>query len=1053
MRPFSISILFLLFAVIGGLLLPRLSVRLLPSTSFATVAITGGLAGASSEETERELTAPLEASLSRMKGIARISSVTGTGSSRIQIELDKWTDPERFRFEVSSQLRQLYPNLPANASFPKVTLNSPSDEEENQEALMAFTLSGPGTTNMIVQIAEEKLRPALARTEGIYRFDITGGQAVQLGIQVDQQRLKSIKLSLSELQAALSAPFQRKDLGQLNTKGTDAVFFLDKGVHSEEELKNFPIKEYDGRIVRLSDIARILTTVGEPTSFYRINGQEQVGLVFYADKHANGIRLANEICKILAEQMEKLPANYHLEQRFDQTEYIKEELGKIYLRTGLSVLILLLFVVLITRQFRYILIVLASLIANVFISFIFYYFWGIAIHLYSLAGVTISLGMVVDNVIVIVEDIRHTGRNRIFAAILASTLTALGALSVIFLLKDSQKINLLDFSLAIIINLLVSLPIAYYLIPSLLKLFPVTIREKAAGFRQRRWTLRFQRFYRYQLLKMFRWRGVVWILFILAFGLPLFLLPSEWENKDTLWGKTYNATLGSSFYREHLREPLDKYLGGTLYYYFHGASGGGHRFQQDAEEETRLHVEITMPMGAQLSQMDAVCREFEALLEANDRYLRVFTTEVQGPTNAHIAVSFTKDAPASVPHQFKHLLEQQSIRSGSADFSVYGLGRGFNNGVPTDRFDSAIVLRGYNYQQLEAIGMMVIDSLKQYKRVQDVLLSSQREWGQRVNNEHVIRFTHGEYLANYGIGRGSVTSALDRFAERSASIGSLHEEVVGEAPTPVYLYYNKGGGLDIWDAMYAPIYVNDSTALKLADITSHGKLKTGKQMVRENQEYVLYVNYRFIGTYQLNQLISSRIVEALGPLLPVGFKIASSEMQEQDEPGMSYFWSAALVLLIIYLICAVLLESFKQALAVIGMIPFSFIGVFLLFKYLGLQFDQGGYGALLMLSGLVTNAALYIINDYNHYKRGGRLAHKDALALYIRAFSAKAMPIMVTTLSAILSLLPFMLVGEERGFWFTLATGTIGGLSFSLLGAYLLLPLSLISNTVKERYG
>src|SRR5690606_29080583 len=134
----------------------------------------------------------------------------------------------------------------------------------------------------------------------------------------------------------------------------------------------------------------------------------------------------------------------------------------------------------------YLVVVVTALTANVLLSFILYYLFRLEIHLYSLAGITISLGLIIDNVIVIVEDIRHTGRNRIFAAILPSTLTALGALSVIVLLDESQRVNLLDCALAMIISLLVSLPVAYFFIPAMLDRLPVRVTKGRLRRRRRR---------------------------------------------------------------------------------------------------------------------------------------------------------------------------------------------------------------------------------------------------------------------------------------------------------------------------------------------------------------------------------------------------------------------------------------------------------------------------------------------------------------------------------------------------------------------------------------
>ena len=142
--------------------------------------------------------------------------------------------------------------------------------------------------------------------------------------------------------------------------------------------------------------------------------------------------------------------------------------------------------------------------------------------------------------------------------------------------------------------------------------------------------------------------------------------------------------------------------------------------------------------------------------------------------------------------------------------------------------------------------------------------------------------------------------------------------------------------------------------------------------------------------------------------------------------------------------CQMMVWSYLELeLVQILMIPFSFMGVFLIFYLLDLNFDQGAYAALLLISGLVTNSALYIINDLKLFMSSNNPG-KVSSRIFIKAFNSKAMPILVTALSAMLSLLPFMISGEDKGFWFTLSAGTIGGLVFSLIGTYLLLPICLV---------
>ncbi len=1053
--PFSTVIVLLLLAIVGLAMLPLLSIQLLPSRTYAALTISASLSGASAEVTELELTSPIESVISRLKGISRLSSSTRDGGCQIRIQLDKWTNPEMFRFEVSTTLRQLYDKLPQNASYPQVSLNRP-DDSKAQQALLAFTLSGPGTAEQVAQFAEQHIRTIAADIPGIDRFEISGAQPIRTAVYVDADKIQTIGLRLSDLQATLSQGMRSRDIGKVTLAQEQSTIVIEKAIQAQEDLLDFVVKEQQGRLFRLRDVAHVAEEIVPAEQYFRINGMEQVSLSFYAMENINSIRLAEKIQHTLKGVMERLTSDYRLELQFDQTEYIKAELAKIYWRTGLSIVILLLFAIAITRQLRYILIITAALLANVLLSFIFYYAFGLEIHLYSLAGITISLGLVIDNVIVIVEDIRHTGRNRIFAAILASTLTALGALSVIFLLGEEQKLQLLDFGIAIIINLLVSLPIAYFLIPALLQLFPVQIGKKRISVRQRRRTIRWQHYYTAQLLLMVRWRPVCITVFVLSFGLPLFLIPQKIKKEQNSWHKFYNATFGSTFYNEKLREPLQKYLGGTLYYYIRNQGNNpGFGQNDDTDEQTMLYVHISMPVGSSIEHMDAICREFEGLIANYRRDLEVFTTHVHSGTGADIILVFAKQVAAAIPYQLKNILERQAVMAGAADFSVHGVGRGFSNALYLDRFDSAIRLTGYNYQQLQALSLIVRDSLLKHRRVSDVLVSAQREWGQTQSYEHVVRFTDPAYLTLNRIGRRNMAQAMNLLAEQSAYAGSLQIEG-GSREQQVYLHYHRGNSPDVWQAMHVPVHPNDSTVVKFADVSSRDKVKIGKQMVRENQEYVLYVNYRFIGTPQLNKLVNDRIVESIRPSLPFGYKIDDQRQRGWYEGKINYLWFIPLVLFIVYLICAILLESFQQAFAVIFMIPFSFIGMFLLFQVQGLRFDQGGYAAILMLSGLVTNAALYIINDLNYIsKQTVRKARADA-DLYARAFGAKVIPIGITTLSAILSLLPFMLIGEDQGFWFTLSAGTIGGLLFSLLGAYLLLPLFLISrrgiiiNTKKE---
>ncbi|WP_159731977.1 efflux RND transporter permease subunit [Sphingobacterium sp. 18053] len=1039
---FSIIIIFVLFFCIGALFIPKLSVKLLPSKTFASLTLSTTLWGASTEITEQELTTPLESALSRLKGVTNISSFSDNGRCQIKVQLDKWTDPDIFRFEVSALIRQLYPKLPDNTSYPQIYLNQPEEDKRNQPMLY-FTLSGKKDVNDIARFVDEEIRPVFTELKGIHKLEVTGDRPIHEVIVPDLEKMHSIGISLAEFQDQLQQGFLIRELGKLKSDGHKFVVFLDRSIKGNTELLNFPIKNTEGRILKVADLASVSRSETLPNSKFRINGDEQVALLFYPEENTNNILLAANIKQKL-KTLELNKKGYLLKLQVDQTEFIKDELNKIYTRTGLSVFILLLFVMVITRRTRYVVIILISLLANVLLSSIFYYLFSLDIHLYSLAGITISLGLVIDNVIVIVEDIRHTGKNRIFSAILASTLTALGALSVIFLLEENQKMQLIDFALAVIVNLIISLPIAYFFIPAMLDLFPVQIKKKKYLYKRKRILVRLNSLYARQLAFFVRYKIVLIILFILSFGIPIYLLPTKIENEEYFWQKIYNGSIGSDFYIQNLKEPINKAFGGILYFYI----SDHHQLQasqRGQDEQTRLIVTASMPFGAELEQMDLVCKEFENLLQRYSTYLSVFTVDISDPTSATINILFRKGVKIYIPIQLKKMLERQAMLSGSADFSITGVGKGFSNALDVEQFDSAITLRGYNYQQLQNLGMLVMDSLNQYKRVREVMISSQRIWGQNTTMEHIVRFNKSTYLALNGIGRWNLENSLSDLAERSTQVGT-YEDKYRKSMIQVDVHQNEGDVPKIWAVKNRPFQFFEKPYVKFSTISDISKVRIGNKVFRENQEYVVYVNYQFIGTYELNNRMCERIVSAMRPQLPYGYKMENAALVGKEGSAFNYLWFIPLVILIIYMICAVLLESLKQPIAVIAMIPFSYIGVFLTYQLLGLQFDQGGYVALLMLSGLVTNSALYIMNDLNFIseERVVNIQH------FIGAFNLKAMPIMITTASAILSLLPFMISGGEKGFWFTLSAGTIGGLLFSILGAYVLLPILLIPNKRKS---
>jgi multidrug efflux pump subunit AcrB len=234
------------------------------------------------------------------------------------------------------------------------------------------------------------------------------------------------------------------------------------------DISGIQIKNIDGKMIFFFLLVTVSHVERRPLSYFRINGLNSIYLAITADEFANQLELSAKIKSLLAGLEPSFPAGYEIHLSYDATEYIQKELNKVYFRSSLTLTILLLFVLLIYRNFRYLLMISISLAVNIAIALIWYYFLKLEIQLYSLAGITISLTLIIDNTIVMSDQMVQRNNMKAFVAILTATLTSIAALGIIFFLDEQIRLNLQDFAIVIIVNLSISLFVALFLVPALL---------------------------------------------------------------------------------------------------------------------------------------------------------------------------------------------------------------------------------------------------------------------------------------------------------------------------------------------------------------------------------------------------------------------------------------------------------------------------------------------------------------------------------------------------------------------------------------------------------
>lgn len=1044
---FTIIVAFLSIALMGIALVPLLPVKLAPSRTLPSLTVYFSMPNNSARVVESTSTSKLESMLARIKGVKNIYSTSGNGWGNITLEFDKHSSIDVARFEASTIVRQAWPDLPRELSYPYISVQRP--DQNASKPFMIFTVNSAASPIVIMKYTENKIKPILSDIAGIYKINVTGATPMEWQLSYDSRQLQAYEISIKDIQEALARHYSTDFLGMVETKNNKGnsswirLMLSSDGKHKTLDASAISVKNQKGKLIRLDQLVKVSHQEQAPKSYYRINGLNSIYVSLTAEETANQIRLSKSVHAAMNQIRQSMPVGYEIHKRYDATEYIQKELNKIYLRSGVTVFILLLFVLFITRNVRYLVLITVSLIVNLAIAVICYYLLKLEIQLYSLAGITISLSLIIDNTIIMTDHLMHRGNRNAFMPILAATMTTVGALTIIFFLDEKIRLNLQDFASVIIINLSVSLAVALFFVPAMVE--KIRLRKRVSkksvltrlfpSLRPKRIPIYFTRLYGSMTHVLSRRKWIPFTLIVLLFGMPIFLLPDKIDS-DTSFARYYNKLFDSSTYKKEIKPILNKTLGGTLRLFVENVY---QKSYYTREEEKTLIITASMPNGTTLSQMNDLVVKMEHYLSRFPE-IRQFQTEIPNPRRATIRVFFTKASEHSgFPYRLKSEVIGKALELGGGSWGVYGLrDNSFSNDVREQAGNYRMKLYGYNYDELTAWADTLKNHLLSYRRIKEVLIRSNFSWFKDDYHEFAFDINKESLARNHFLPDeffGSLTPILNQ----DRWVGSL--EIDGERED-IKLSSQQGSFYDIWQLRHAPqLYGKQSYKVdKLADIS---KEQEPQEISKENQQYRLVLQYDYIGATSQGKKVLEEEIKELKQRLPMGYTVEKVDYNwTWDENDKKQYLFLGLLIVIIFFTTSVLFNSFQQPLSVIFVIPISFIGVFLTFYWFQLNFDQGGFASLILLSGITVNASIYILNEYNHTRKVRPLL--SPLQAYLKAWNTKIIPIFLTAVSTILGFIPFMIGIHKEAFWFPLAAGTIGGLTMSIIAIWIFLPLCIL---------
>lgn len=985
---FSVILVFAVLTIVGAGMVPLLNLQYSPSQKEGELSVSYAWNGAPAKLVESEVTSRLEGLIVSISGVKSIESTSYKDWGRINVTLKNKREIEQIRFQIATLLRQTYNKLPDGVSYPAISVATGGS---NVEPILIYTINSELPTQQIEQYAQEYIVKELSLVEGISSVELSGATPFYQRLEFDPQQMRALGVSIGELVAAV-----RGFVSDYNLVGSvDQTGILLTNNFSSDELASIPIRSSNGKIIRVGDVCSVEYKESLPTRYYRLNGLNTINITVFPQKGANTVAACTAVKEKMTQLQESFPDNFSALAVSDISIEIQNEINKIIRRTVLSLLILLAFVYVTSRSFKYLLTIAGALLANILIAFIFYVLFGIEIHIYTMAGITTSFGIVIDTSIIMVAHYSYWRNRKVFLAILAALLTSIGSLTVIFLLPEEQQLVLRDFASVIMINLSVSLLIAMLLIPALVEKFDVRERQGKATLRGLRRVARLSRFYGRYITFARRWRWGLLVLLVLGFA-------------------------------------------GSLYYFKENSKGNFYR----SLNRPNLYISASLPQGCTIHQLNEIVLFMENYLSQFDE-IEMFRTSITSASNATIIVTFRKDVEnGGFPLLLKDEVISKAVDYGGANWRVYGIDEhGFSNNVNAISAGNRIVVTGYSYDKVYGYCQNLVESLQRNRRVRDCEILTSTSWGARKQSEYFIDYNR-EAMAIHNVSAADAYSALqEQLYARNA--GTYYKDGVR---TDISVQSKGKESFDVWNLQNEYVHVGGE-GIKFSQLGSISKRDSGMEIYKKDQEYQMAVTFGYLGQMtQAERLIEREIERMNTSVLPVGFKAKQHTWNYGAFDDPNNIWILLLVIAIIYFMCAVLFESLLMPLVIIGLIPVSFIGVFLVFGFTGWSFDQGGYASLIMLSGLVVNAGIYILHQYGGMLVGkaaadGSVGKKKALQIYLRAFNNKIVPISLTVVSTVLGLIPFLMDGPDEVFWFAFAIGTMSGLVFSLLALVVVMPM------------
>ena len=1006
-RPIMTTLCFVAVVIMGLFSLVKLPIDLLPDIETNTIMVITMYPGASAEDIEQNVTKPLENTLNSVEHLKHISSNSRENTSVITLEFEFGYDIDVLTNDVRDKLDMVESSLPDGIMNPIIFKFS-----TDMIPICLLSVEAKESMAGLYKILDDNVVNPLARIDGVGSVSVSGAPKREIHVYCDPNRLEAYNLTVEAISNVIAAENMDMPGGSFDV-GSNTYALRVQGEFSDaRQMENVPVGSFNGKIIYLKDVARVDDSLEERSQETYNNGKLGAMVIIQKQSGANSVQISDKVKEMLPRIQKSLPSDVKIGVIQDTSDNIKNTIASLVETVMYALLFVMIVVFAFLGRWRATMIIVITIPISLIASFIYLYATGNTLNIISLSALSISIGMVVDDAIVVLENVTtHIergsdpkqaavhGTNEVAISVIASTLTLIAVFFPLTMVTGMTGVLFKQLGWMVTIMMVISTTCALTLTPMLCS----------------------------QWLRLQRTKGKFFVKFYspIERALDKFdegygkLLEKVVANKTVTIVVCMGLFVASVF--------LMKFVGTEFF---------------PSQDDGRLGVKLEMPVGTRIEETRKVTSYIDSLWRAKYPEIKVLNYTQGSASSDNTFASLSDNGPhivsmnislVDIDKRDRRIFEiadgmradlEQIPELKKREVNIGG-GRGSGMGGQSV-IDFEIY--GYDFEETDSVARQLSRALRNIKGTADITISRSD-----YQPEYQVDFDREKLALN---GLNLQTAAYFLRNRINGSVASYYREDGEEYDIKVM--YAPEHRTEISDIENIVIVNNQGRGVRVKDVGTVVQRLTPPTIERMDRERVVKVSTVVDGV-PMGDVVTQAQAEIDKMDLPSGISITlAGSYEDQQESFADLMLLGLLIIILVYIVMAAQFESLTYPGIIMTSLLFAFSGVFLILWMTGHTLNIMSMIGGIMLIGIVVKNGIVLI-DYIILNRERGMSIRRSV---IDAGKSRLRPVVMTTLTTILGMVP-MAIGDGQGaeMWRPMGTAVIGGLTVSTILTLLFVPV------------